>query len=304
MSVTRAAVAHPLRVGWTAGRRWREVLTALLFLGPALLYFAVFKWYPMTQAALVSLFEYDLISPPRYVGLRNYESLLTDTAFQHALASSARYVIGVAVPVWVLALAMALEFNRPGRIRAVFRVLYFLPAVGSVVVVAILWKFLFHPLGLVNALLGYVGFERIDWLTSVQTAMLALIIAGIWRLSPYFMVIYLAGLKGLSAEYYEAAALDGANRWQQFRYITLPLLQPTIVLVVIVSVILSLRHFINPMLMTRGGPAGETRVLPLLIYETGFRFSRMGLASAMSMVFFAIMLVFTLIQLHIFRPRD
>jgi multiple sugar transport system permease protein len=179
-----------------------------------------------------------------------------------------------------------------------------LPAVGSVVVVAILWKFLFHPLGLVNALLGYVGFERIDWLTSVQTAMLALIIAGIWRLSPYFMVIYLAGLKGLSAEYYEAAALDGANRWQQFRYITLPLLQPTIVLVVIVSVILSLRHFINPMLMTRGGPAGETRVLPLLIYETGFRFSRMGLASAMSMVFFAIMLVFTLIQLHIFRPRD
>lgn len=277
---------------------------ALLFLAPSLAYFVVFKFYPMSQAALVSLFDYDLLSPPRFVGLGNFASLLTDPVFHHAITSSLTYVIGVSAPVWVFALGLGLVFNRPGRARAVFRVLYFLPAVSSLIVAAIVWKFLFHPLGLVNALLGNVGFDRIDWLTRLDTAMLALIIAGIWRTVPYFMVIYLAGLKGVPPDYYEAAALDGANAWQQFRYITLPLLQPTIALVVVVSVILTLRHFINPMLMTGGGPAGATRVLPLLIYETGFQFGKMGLASAMSMVFLVIVMVFTIFQLRLFRQMS
>lgn len=272
-----------------------------MFLAPALVYFIGFKWYPMTQAALISLFEWDLLSPPRYVGLNNYISLVNDPVFHHALTSSFVYVIGTSVPVWGIALGLALVFNRPGRTRAAFRIIYFLPAIGSLVVVAILWKFLYHPLGLVNVLLSYVGVERIDWLTTQSTAMLALILAGIWRLAPYYMVIYLAALKGLPADYYEAASLDGANRWQQFRYLTLPLLKPTITLIIVISIIMNLRHFMNPMLMTGGGPGGATRVLPLLIYETGFQLSRMGLASAMSMVFFAIMLVITLFQLRIFR---
>ncbi len=297
----RRAVASPLKLALTRWLPRRETITALLFLAPALAYFVLFKWYPMTQAALVSLYAYDLLSPPRFLGLANYASIFTDPVFHEALLNSATYVVGVSVPVWVVALALGMEFNRPGRVRAFFRVVYFLPAIGSVVVIAILWKFLFHPLGLVNALLGSVGIGRIDWLTNSNTAMLALINAGIWRLVPTFMVVYLAGLKGLSHEYYEAAELDGANAWQKLRYITLPLLQPTIMLVVVYSVVLSLRHFINPMLMTGGGPGGATVVLPLLIYQTGFQFSRMGQASAMSMVFFAIMLVFTLLQLRVFR---
>ncbi|MCC6419191.1 MAG: sugar ABC transporter permease [Gemmataceae bacterium] len=273
----------------------------MAFLAPSLVYFGVFKLYPMTQAALISLFDYDLLSPPRYVGLSNYTSLISDPVFHHAIVSSFSYVLGVAAPVWVLALALALVFNRPGRVRSVFQVLYFVPAVSSIIVAAIVWKFLFHPQGLVNALLGGLGVDRINWLTSIDTAMLALIIAGIWRTVPYFMVIYLASLKGVPTDYYEAAALDGANTWQGFRYITVPLLRPTIALVVVVSVILTLRHFINPMLMTGGGPAGATRVLPLLIYETGFQFSRMGLASAMSMVFFLMVMVFTIVQLRLFH---
>ena len=131
--------------------------------------------------------------------------------------------------------------------------------------------------------------------------MLALILAGIWRLAPYYMVIYLAALKALPHDCYEAARIDGANAWQQFRHLTLPLLKPTFALVAIVSIIMNLRHFMNPLLMTGGGPGGATRVLPLLIYETGFQLSRMGLASAMSMVFFVIMLAFTVVQLRVFR---
>lgn len=282
-------------------RRHRDLLMALLFLSPALTYFTLFKFYPMLQAALISLFDYDLLSPPRYVGLYNFALLLTDTTFHRAIAASFFYVAGVAIPVWVVALGFALIFNRPGRTRQFYRLLYFLPAVSSVVVAAIVWKFLFNPLGLVNAFLSSFGVDQVNWLTRLDTAMWALIIVGIWRTTPYFMIVYLAGLKGVPQEYYEAAAIDGANDWQCFRYITLPLLQPTIALVVIVTVILGLRHFINPLIMTGGGPAGTTRVLPLLIYETGFQFTRMGLASAMSMVFFAIVMVFTVLQLRIFR---
>ncbi|MCC7106341.1 MAG: sugar ABC transporter permease, partial [Chloroflexi bacterium] len=129
----------------------------------------------------------------------------------------------------------------------------------------------------------------------------ALILVAIWRTVPYFMIIVLAGLQAIPRDYYEAAALDGANRWQTFRHITLPLLRPTLVLMVVISVLMAMKVFINPLVMTGGGPSGASRVLPLLIYETGFQYFKMGLASAMSVFLFVGVMIFTLVQFRLFR---
>lgn len=286
-------------------RRWRhrhrEAIAALLFLSPALLFFAIFKWYPMIDAARISLYHENLLTKPKYAGLANYDALLHDPTFHNAILTSFLYVLGVTMPVWLLALALALVFNRPGRTRSVFRVLFFLPTLGSTVVVAIIWKFLYNPRGLINGLLSAVGINGPNWLTGQHTALLALVIMGIWQVTPYFMVIYLAGLKDIPEDFYEAASLDGAGRWQVFRHLTLPLLKPTFVLVVVYSIIVGLRNFINPLVVTNGGPVNATRVLPLLIYQTGFEFSRMGYASAMSIVYLAIMMIVTVFQLRLFR---
>jgi ABC-type sugar transport system permease subunit len=273
----------------------------LLFVLPALLHLALFKFYPMAQAFWLSFFKYDLLNPPIPVGLANYRALFDNPLFHQSLGVSVKYTLGVAVPEWFLALGLALLLNRSMPGRGVIRLAYFLPIAMSQIVVALVWKFLYHPYGLVNGLLALVRIGRVNWLSEEATALPALAAIGVWRGVPLFAVVYLAGLQAIPSEYYEASTIDGAGSWQRFRYITLPLLRPTILFVVVVSLLLAMKFFVNPLVMTEGGPNGTTRVLPYFIYETGFAFFRMGEAAAASVVLFVMAFLLTIVQFRLLR---
>jgi ABC-type sugar transport system permease subunit len=214
------------------------------------------------------------------------------------------YTVGSVIPALILALILAMLTIKVIRFGNISRTLIFIPVVLAPVVVAILWRFLFFEAGVVNTMLGYVNLPPVPWLTTPRTALLGLILIGIWRASPYFMVIFTAGLQSIPATYYEAGRMDGTNAWTEFWYITLPLLKPVILLSIVMAVITALKVFAIPQLMTEGGPAGATEVIPLLIYKTGFEFFKMGRASAMSIILLAIMMVFSLVQIRLFSEKN
>ena len=272
-----------------------------LFVLPALLFLLVFKFLPMLEAFRLSFFKYDLMSPPVFNGLRNYLTLWDNPLFHQAFWVSAKYMFGVSMPEWFLALGLAILLNRRMPGRPLIRLAYFFPIAMSQIVVAMVWKFMYNPLGLMNNVLGYIGIDRINWLATEDTALPALIAIGIWRGIPLFAVIYLAGLQSIPNEYYEAAKMDGAGPWQRFIHVTIPLLMPTILFIVVLSLISAVKVFLNPLVMTEGGPNGTTRVLPYYIYDTGFAYFRMGEAAAASMVLFTFVFCLTLIQLRLLR---
>jgi ABC-type sugar transport system permease subunit len=180
----------------------------------------------------------------------------------------------------------------------------FLTNLMPIIAVCLVWRFLLHPHGLITQLLQPFGVERINWLTTSATAMPAIILVTVWRFAPYFMVVFLAGLLAIPDEYYEAARIDGATALQRFRYVTLPMLAPILFFVVVVSALLCARIFLMPYIITGGGPGNATRVLSMLIYETGFSYLKMGRAAAISVVLFAIMMVFTFLQMRIYMRRE
>jgi len=282
-------------------RAARHQLWGYLFLTPMFLLLVVFKCAPMFQAFWLSLTNYDLLTEPKFVGLRNYTFLLTDPLFHQSVGATLYYVFGTCVPLWVLALGLALVFNTRLPVKNLLRSAYFIPAVMPVVVYAVIWRFILHPYGLLNVGLEHLNIAPINWLADARAIMPAFILSSEWRFVPYFMIIYLAGLQNVPVEYQEAAAIDGASTVQRFRYITLPLLQPTILLVVVISIIQMSKVFANVLIMSGGGPNGVTRVLPLFIYQTGFQFFKMGLACAASIFLLLGVLVFTLVQLRLFR---
>jgi len=292
------------RTGW----RWRALSlqtrlcwAGFLFVLPALLHLIVFKFYPMVEAFRLSFYKYDLMSPPVFHGVENYKAVWNNPLFHQSFWVSAKYMFGVSIPEWFLALALALLLNRKMPGRPLVRLAYFFPIAMSQIVVALVWKFMYNPLGVVNTLLGAVGVGRINWLATEQSALPALILIGIWRGIPLFGVIYLAGLQSIPNEYHEAATVDGAGPWQSLRHITIPLLTPTILFVMVMSLLSAMKVFLNPLVMTEGGPNGTTRVLPYFIYETAFAYHRMGEAAAASMVLFAFAFALTVIQLRLLR---
>ena len=282
----------------------RQNWWGFVFLLPALIFLFVFKFLPMVWAAGLSFTNYDLFNTNDFIGLGNYIYLFHDEEFLTSLFNSFYYVVATVIPIVILSLGLALIFAKPVLGRDVIRLAYFLPVIMSGIVIALVWKFLFHPYGLVNALLSYLGVGQINWLTDSYTAMPALIIIGVWRGTPYYMLIFLGGLLSIPQEYYDAARIDGASEIQAFVHVTFPLLRPTTLLVIVMSTIIGLKVFLNALVITDGGPAGATRVLPLLIFRTAFEYFRMGRAAAMSMVLFAIVMVFTLIQMRIFTHEE
>jgi ABC-type sugar transport system permease subunit len=290
------------KAGWAGlSLQTRLCWVGFLFVLPALLHLALFKFYPMLVALQLSFYKYDLMTPPRFTGLDNYQTVWNNPLFHQSFWVSVKYMFGVSVPEWFLALALALLLNRQLPGRALIRLAYFFPIAMSQIVVALVWKFMYNPLGVVNTVLGWVGVERINWLATEQSALPALILIGIWRGIPLFGVIYLAGLQAIPREYHEAATVDGAGPWQGLVHITIPLLLPTILFVMIMSLLSAMKVFLNPLVMTEGGPNGTTRVLPYFIYDTAFAYHRMGEAAAASMVLFAFAFLLTLIQLRLLR---
>lgn len=266
--------------------------------------FVAFSLYPIIVTAYLSFTRYDMLTPPQWYGLGNYASLMQDPLFFQSVKATAYYVFGTYIPTWFLSLAVALALNRDFRLRGFFRALYFTPVVMSMVVVAVIWKLMYHPFGLINNLLSFAIAEPVGWLTDQGLAPLALVIMSIWKSFGYFMVIFLAGLQGIPTDYYEAARIDGATGWQAFRHITLPLLRPVTTFVVIMSLLMGLQEFTAQYVMTGGGPVGATRVLALLVYETAFNFLKMGRATAMSMILFFVLLVITAVQMRFLNEKE
>jgi multiple sugar transport system permease protein len=274
------------------------------FVAPTLAFFAVFKYGPMLWAMALSLTSYDMVSAPRYVGLENYASLAADPVFWETLANTFVYIGGSTALITLVGLGLALAINTgvPGARHCMLAM--FLTNLMPIIAVCLVWRFLLHPYGLVNQLLQPLGFGRIDWLTSSATAMPAIILVTVWRFAPYFMVVFLAALLAIPEDYYEAAELDGAGALRRFWHVSLPMLAPTMFFVVVVAALLSARIFLMPYIITGGGPGNATRVLSMLIYETGFSYLKMGRAAAISVVLFAIMMVFTVIQMRLYASRE
>jgi multiple sugar transport system permease protein len=286
------------------GLQKKTALWGYLFVLPGLLILLIFRFIPMITAAYLSLTRYDLFTSPKFIGFQNYLDLAQDQVFLQSVKVSFFYTVGSVIPALILALILAMLTIKVIRFGNISRTLIFIPVVLAPVVVAILWRFLFFEAGVVNTMLGYVNLPPVPWLTTPRTALLGLILIGIWRASPYFMVIFTAGLQSIPATYYEAGRMDGTNAWTEFWYITLPLLKPVILLSIVMAVITALKVFAIPQLMTEGGPAGATEVIPLLIYKTGFEFFKMGRASAMSIILLAIMMVFSLVQIRLFSEKN
>jgi multiple sugar transport system permease protein len=279
----------------------RHQLWAYIFLFPMLVLLVTFKLIPMVQAFRLSLTSYDLLTPPRFVGFDNYIALMSDTRFIKSVGVTLYYTFGTCIPVWVLSLGLALVFNMAIPGKNYLRLAYFLPTIVPVVVYGMIWRFLYHPYGLVNVGIEQLGLPPVDWLTSSSAIIPGFILAAEWRFVPYFMVVYLAGLQNIPEELKEAASIDGANARQRFWYIVLPLLRPTILLVVVVSVIMMSKAFTNVLVMSGGGPDGASTVIGLYIYQSAFSFFKMGMASAASILLLVGVMALTMVQMWLFR---
>lgn len=289
------------RSSWVrASRRFRGVW----FVVPAVAFFALFSFYPMARAFYLSLTEYDLVSPPRFVGLGNYLALLDDARFAKAFGNTVVYMVGTTIPMWVIALAVALGLRAQRRLQGALQLMYFLPVVLSGVAVAVAWKVLYHPYGLVNSLLGPFTDEPVRWLTSATWAPLALIVLTVWQEVGFYAVIFMAGLQQIPRDFYEAARIDGAAGRQLLRHITLPLLRPALLLVMVVSLVHGFQTFTYQFILTRGGPSDATNVLSLYIYSSAFSYLRLGAAAAMSIVMMAVIILLTLVQMRVVRADE
>lgn len=272
-----------------------------LFLGPALLLFLVFVLLPMVFGIWLSLLEWDVLSPPNFVGLRNYEELLSSPRFRFSIWVTVLYTLG-SVPVGiVLSLLCALALNQNIRFRTFFRSALVLPTVTSLVAVGLLWRFIFSSeYGIVNYVLTLLEVSPVPWLAQSPWALISVMVVDIWRHLGYNMVIILAGLQAVPNDVFEAAKIDGASSWQRFRYVTVPLLRPTLLFVSVISIISSFRSFDHIYVMTGGGPGDDTTVWVVYLYQEAFQFFRMGLASAAAYVLFALLLLLTFVQMRLF----
>ncbi|MCY4019652.1 MAG: sugar ABC transporter permease [Chloroflexi bacterium] len=280
----------------------KKLLIAYLFVLPSILYFTFFFIFPVLQAFSRSFTRWALITPPSYVGLENYARLLQDRQFQNSLLVTLYYTAGVVVITTVLSLGLAVLLQRSWRFRSIIRISYFVPLVIPLFIVGVIGNYAFNQsFGFIPEVTSLLGLGRSAWLSVPSLAMPALIMVGIWRMLGFDIILFLAGLQGIPEELYEVASIDGADSWAEFRFITLPLLRRTTILVLVVTVISNMQAFDLVYSMTLGGPGEATRVLMLNIYETGFRHLRMGYALAQAMVLFVLMFGISLLQLFILR---
>jgi multiple sugar transport system permease protein len=257
-------------------------------------------WLSFTDFDIYALGDRDTL---RWIGFDNYVRLFQDPLFWSALKNTLYFVlIGGPLSVAVSLGAALLIDHQLVRFKSLFRTALFLPVVTTLVAVAVVWRYLYHPrYGLLNYGLGLFGIGPIDWLGDPDWAMPAIILLAIWKNFGFNMIIFSAGLQSIPAQLYEAAALDGASAWQQFRHVTLPMLAPTFLFVVVITLIGYFQLFAEPYVMTQGGPDNSTLSVVLLMYQEGFRWWNMGYAAAVAFVLFAIILAATLVQLRLRR---
>lgn len=285
-------------------RTWRKLMLPYLFILPIFTLCTIFYLFPIGLAVFLSLHKWmiTLGTEPTFIGFKNYLELFNDFYFKKSLWNTLYFTVG-RVPVELcIALGLALLLDQKLKFRTGFRAIFFLPVIISMVVVSLLWKFMFDPYtGAINYFLIQLGLKPQGWLTNPKTAMSAIIITTIWKGTGYEMVILLAGLQGIPRMFYEAALIDGANRWNCFRFVTLPLLKPAILFALIMMSISSFLVFSQIFVMTSGGPAFSTTTLVYNIWLNAFEFFNMGYASALACVLFLITIVTAGIQLKVFQ---
>jgi len=285
--------------------RARRTLTAWTFLAFPIVFFVTIRFYPTADALLTSLTDWSIVGPRRFVGLANYRRLVTDPSFWQVMGNTFEYlIVGVVVSLG-LAFLVAYHLDRVRVGHALLRALYFVPHITTAVAMAWVWRWLYQPvpIGAINDFLVRVGLPQQPFLRSTEQALYAVLVPAIWAGIGFQIVIFLAGLKAIPQEYYEAAAIDGAGSWRALVNVTLPLLRPTIVFLVVVSSIGFLRIFDYVYSMTngQGGPLDSTKPLVLKIYETAFGHFQMGYAAAQTVVLFGILLAISLLQLRLLR---
>lgn len=279
------------------GAGWGYLLASPMVIG-----FLVFFLIALAASFVLSFTRWDMLSSPIWIGLENYRALFRDAEFRTALFNT----FAIAVPNVILRIAfsllLALALNAKIAFRAFYRVVFFLPVMTMPVATATIWKWLFDPgFGPINGILGQLGLARPEWLANPGTATVAVVIVLLWSGIGYDMVIFLAGLGAIPRDYYEAASIDGASGWRQFRDITLPLLTPTTFFLLVIAVISSLQVFDLVYVMTQIGQSNRLPTLVYYIYEEGFRNFRMGYAITVAWALLAMILVFTVIQFRLQR---
>jgi multiple sugar transport system permease protein len=289
---------------------WRQDLTGWAFAAPFVILFGIFLALPIFAALILSFTSFglrDLQSPlgTSVVGVKNYVDLLADPKFWKSLGNTVYFVV-VGVPLTLaLGLVIANALSRGiTRFRTAFRVGYYLPVITSIVAIAVVWRFLLNPdVGLINMLLRNVGITGPDWLANPALAMPSIIAMAVWRNVGFAMVVFIAGMQAIPAVLYEAAAIDGAGRWQSFRHVTLPMLRPTILFMLVITTIGYLQLFEEPFVMTRGGPLDATLSVTMYMYQQGFTFFHQGYASAIAYVLFVIVAVIAFLQFKFLRAE-
>jgi multiple sugar transport system permease protein len=290
-----------------AGLMWRE-RSAYAFLAPGLILFSIFTVFALGFAFYLTFREWNILEPEKpFIGLQNYRDMIGDEDFRRSVINTF-YFTGASVPLGMaLGLGVALLLNQPLRGRSILRTLFFLPVVTPFVVAAIVWKWLYNgDFGPINYYLlkSHLISEPLLWLADKNLAMPAVVLMSVWTSVGFSMVVYLAALQGVPAELYESARIDGAGAWARFRYVTLPMLAPSTLFLMVMGIIGSFQVFTQIYIMTSGGPVNRTSTMVYYIYEAAFKFYEMGYASTLAYALFLLLLVFTAIQLHLYRRAD
>jgi multiple sugar transport system permease protein len=289
---------------------WRDDLTGWAFAGPFVILFGIFLALPILAALVLSFTSFglrDLQNPigTTFIGPQNYIDLLSDPKFWKSLGNTIYFVV-VGVPLTLaLGLLIASALSRGiTKFRTAFRVGYYLPVITSIVAIAVVWRFLLNPdVGLINMLLRNFGIDGPAWLASPALAMPSIIAMAVWRNLGFAMVVFVAGLQAIPSMLYEAASIDGAGRWQAFRYVTLPMLRPTILFMLVITTIGYLQLFEEPFVMTDGGPLDATMSVTMYMYQQGFEFFHQGYASAIAYVLFVIVAIVAFLQFKFLRSE-
>lgn len=267
-----------------------------LFVAPALLILATFIILPVVMAVRYSFFNFNMLRPDRisFIGADNYKNIITDDLFLTSIGNTFRYAV-ILVPIEVVvAFGLALLVNNSLKGISIFRIAYFSPMLTSMTVVSILWTFIYNPTpgqGLLNTFLAKLGMDSCPFLRSADTALNSIVAMSVWQSAGNYMMIFLAGLQGVSQELYEAADIDGAGWWRKMRSITIPGLHNVFVFIILMTTISAMKMFTQSFVMTQGGPDNSTMTIVYYVYQQGLQFRNIGYASAASVIFFFIVLI-------------
>jgi fructooligosaccharide transport system permease protein len=298
----------PIKLKVTKNKiKWKENVVAYTFLGPALLLLLLFLIIPAIMSIYYAFTDYYLLTPDmrKFVGLDNFINLFKDPIFLKSLVNTLKFVVWV-IPLQIgAALGLALLLNKQRKANTFFKVAYFSPVVMSLVVISVLWLYLLNPNeGIINNVLTYFGISAQPFLTRPKQAMFTIVFVSAWQGAGFQMLIFLAGLQNIPGDVYEAAQLDGMNKWQRFIYITLPLLKPTSIFIFITTLIGAFKLLVQPMVMTQGGPVNSTMTVVYYIYQTGFTDRMVGYASSIALLFGTIIGLVTLAQRKLVKEED